>query len=149
VLPQFLHVRADEHLAQLDEIAVLLVVDFNHTPRVRATTDGAPIACVDFAVRAYDGEGDLGCDFLIFRDRLFVVISYCGAWKMRIWWCAISERIWREVSMGDVEVGKEAYALLEADNLLVGQGICLGDDGDQVNLGVQAAHNSTSICLSL
>jgi len=74
VLPQLLHVRADEHLAQLDEIAVLLVVDFNHTPRVSATPDRAPIACVNFAVRAYDGEGDLGCDFLIFCDRLFVFV---------------------------------------------------------------------------
>ena len=71
---QFLHVRADEHLAQLDEIAVLLIVNFNYTPRVRATPDGAPIARVDFAVRAYDGEGDLGCDFLIFSDRLFIII---------------------------------------------------------------------------
>jgi len=37
-------------------------------------------------------------------------------------------------------VGREAYTLLEADNLLIGQGVRLGDDGDQVNLGVQAAH---------
>ena len=38
-------------------------------------------------------------------------------------------------------IGREAYALLEADNLLVGQGVRLGDDGNQVHLGVEAAHN--------
>lgn len=74
MLPQFLHVRADEHLAQLDEVAVLLIVDFNHAPGVRAPADGAPIARLDFAVRAYDCEGDLGRDFLVFPNRLFVVV---------------------------------------------------------------------------
>lgn len=38
-------------------------------------------------------------------------------------------------------IAREAYALLEADNLLVGQGVRLGDDGNQVHLGVEAAHN--------
>lgn len=37
-------------------------------------------------------------------------------------------------------MGRAAYALLEADDLLVSQGVGLGNDGDQVNLGVQAAH---------
>ncbi len=38
---------------------------------------------------------------------------------------------------------KEAktYASLEGGNLLVGEGIGLGDDGDQVDLGVQALHD--------
>jgi len=74
VLPQFFHVRADEHLAQLDEIAVLLIVDFNHAPWVRTPPDGAPITRLDFTVRAYDGEGDLSRDLLVFPDRLFVVV---------------------------------------------------------------------------
>ena len=74
MLPQFLHVRADKHLAQLDEIAVLFVVDFDHAPGVRTPPDRATVACVDFTVRADDGEGDLGGDFLVFPDRLFVVV---------------------------------------------------------------------------
>jgi len=35
---------------------------------------------------------------------------------------------------------RAAYALLETDDLLVGQGIGLGNVMDQINLGVQAAH---------
>jgi len=35
---------------------------------------------------------------------------------------------------------RAAYALLETDDLLVGQGVGLGNDRDQINLGVQAAH---------
>jgi hypothetical protein len=37
--------------------------------------------------------------------------------------------------------GSATYALLEANDLLVGQGVSLGNDGDQVNLSVKAAHN--------
>ena len=33
------------------------------------------------------------------------------------------------------------HSLLERQNFLVGQGIRLGDDGDQVDLGVKALHN--------
>ena len=33
VLPQIFYVRTDRHLAQLDEIAVLLIVDFRSRPR--------------------------------------------------------------------------------------------------------------------
>lgn len=38
-------------------------------------------------------------------------------------------------------INGSTYALLEQGDLLVGQGIGLGDNGDQVDLGVQAAHN--------
>ena len=74
MLPQFFHVRPDEHLTQLDEIAVLLVINFNHAPWVRTPPEGAPIARLDFTVQAYDSEGDLSSDLLIFPDRLFVVV---------------------------------------------------------------------------
>ena len=74
VLSELLHVRADKHLAQLDEIAVLLVVDFDHAPWVRAPPDRATVACRDFTVRADDGEGDLGGNFLVFPNRLFVIV---------------------------------------------------------------------------
>ena len=46
---------------------------------------------------------------------------------------------------GRREAGRATCALLEANDL-VGQGVCLGDDRDQVDLG---RINSTSICSSL
>jgi hypothetical protein len=36
---------------------------------------------------------------------------------------------------------KEAYSLLEQGNLLIRQGISLGNDGDQVHFGVQTTHH--------
>lgn len=34
-----------------------------------------------------------------------------------------------------------SYSLLEQSNLLIGEGVCLGNDRDQVDLGVQPAHD--------
>lgn len=62
ILAQLLHVRANEHLAQLDEIAVLLIVDFNHAPRVGATPDLAAVRGVDRGCAADYGKGDFGLD---------------------------------------------------------------------------------------
>ena len=38
-------------------------------------------------------------------------------------------------------MGWVSYSLLEQSNLLIGEGVCLGNDRDQVDLGVQPAHN--------
>lgn len=35
----------------------------------------------------------------------------------------------------------QTYALLEGRDLLIGEGVCLGNDWDQVDLGVQSAHH--------
>jgi hypothetical protein len=66
-------VGADEHLAELDEIAVLLVVHLDDTPRIATTADLAPIGVGDLVVSANNGEGDLGHDLVVFGDRLLVI----------------------------------------------------------------------------
>jgi len=71
---EFFHVCPDEHLAQLDEIVVLLVINFNHAPWVHVPPDGVPIACLDFTVQAYNSKGDLSSDLLIFPDCLFIIV---------------------------------------------------------------------------
>lgn len=66
VLLEFLHVSANEHLAQLDEIAVILVVDFNRAPGVGTTADLSTVGRGDNRIGTNDGEGDLAllkCEF--------------------------------------------------------------------------------------
>lgn len=58
-LAELLHVGADQHLTELDEVAVVLVVDLNDTPWVLASTDMATISSLDNLVRSDNGEGDL------------------------------------------------------------------------------------------
>ena len=60
ILAQFLHVRTHEHLTELDEIAVLLIVDFNHAPRVGAPADLAVVGRGYGGGGADDCEGDFG-----------------------------------------------------------------------------------------
>ncbi len=78
VLPEFLHVRTDEHLAELDEIAVFLIVHLDHAPRVRATPDDSAVLGLDLGVGADDGEGDLGDDGLVFAEGLFIFVLVDG-----------------------------------------------------------------------
>ena len=46
-LLELFHVCADQHLAQLDKVAVLLVIDLNDTPRVLTATDLTTISGLD------------------------------------------------------------------------------------------------------
>lgn len=56
---ELLHVAADEHLPELDKVAVFLVVDLDDAPWVRATANPPAVRGVDLLIRTDDGEGDL------------------------------------------------------------------------------------------
>ena len=58
-LPQLLHVRPDKHLAEFDKVTMVLVVDFDDTPRVHASADRPTVGCLYLLVGADDGKGDL------------------------------------------------------------------------------------------
>ena len=70
---------SDEHLAQLDEIAVLLVVDLDKTPGVFASSDLAAIGAGDLRVGTDNSEGDLGHDLVVLCDGLVVVEFVAGS----------------------------------------------------------------------
>jgi len=63
ILLQFLHVRSDEHLSELDKVAVVFIVDFNDAPRVCTASDLATVRGVDEVVGADYRKGDLGLTF--------------------------------------------------------------------------------------
>ena len=78
VLPELLHVGTDEHLAELDKVAVLLVVDLNNTPGVGTATDFTTIRSCHDLVRADNGEGDLAGNLLGLGQRFLVLILVSG-----------------------------------------------------------------------
>jgi hypothetical protein len=104
---------------------VLLVVDLDDTPWVAAATDLAPIGIGDLVGGTNDGEGDLGHNLVVLRDRLLVIKLVARALE----------------DLNLVELDIRQNSLLEGIDLLVGQGIRLCDNGDQVDLGVKALHN--------
>ena len=145
VLLELLHVGTDEHLAELDEVAVLLVIDLNHTPRVATATDLAPVGICDLVVGTNDGERDLGKDLVVLRDGLVIIELVPGTLEdLDLVVLDVGEDLGdvsRQFSGQMREKERETYPALELGNLLVGEGIGLGDDGDQVDLGVEALHD--------
>lgn len=81
VLLELFHVIADEHLAELDEIAVLFVVDLDDTPRVATTADLATVRSGDFSVRSNDGKRHPGHNLLVLSNCLLVIELITGALK--------------------------------------------------------------------
>lgn len=88
MFPQFLHVGPNEHLTELDEITVRLVVDFNHSPGVGTASDlstvgggydrvGTDYCEWDLALEiSYGRCRSLGAydDLFVLLDSLFVLI---------------------------------------------------------------------------
>jgi hypothetical protein len=97
-------VSADEHLAELDKVAVLLVVDLDDTPGVRTATDGAAVGGLDAVVGTDDSERDLALEVSDSTTLIPTIISlfsccvssssrsYDGGWKMLMLWWAMSLR---------------------------------------------------------
>lgn len=79
VLLELLHVRADKHLPQLDEVTVLLVIDLNDTPWVATATDLTAISVGDLVSRTNNSKGNLGQDLVVLGNRLLVVKLVTGA----------------------------------------------------------------------
>ena len=86
LLLQFLHVRSrsasaakgivpNEHLSQLDEITVFLVIYFNDTPRVLSPPDDPSVFGFHGGVASYDCKRHLRHDFTVFLN-CFVVIEF-------------------------------------------------------------------------
>lgn len=71
---QVQHVRPDQQRPQLLEVAVVLVLDFSHTPDVLTALDGAPVGGPDVLGRADDGEGD-GINEHLSVFRVLVVVE--------------------------------------------------------------------------
>jgi len=141
VLLELFHVGTDQHLAQLDKVAMLLVVDLNGTPGVATATDLTTVGGCDFRVGTNNGKGDLRHDLLVLSDGLFVVELVAGALEDL-------DRVVLDIGedlLGLAEKNKYrkkgTYSLLEQSNLLVRKSIGLGNDGNQVDLGVQPAHD--------
>lgn len=74
VLPELLHVGADQHLPKFNEVTVVFVVHLDNTPGVCTAAHLTTIRSGDLLVRTDNGEGYLAGNFLRLRNRLVVLI---------------------------------------------------------------------------
>ena len=72
---------ANEHLAELDEIAVVFVVNFDDTPWITSTANFPAVGIRYLGIRSNNSERNLGKDFLVFCYRLFVVELVLGPFE--------------------------------------------------------------------
>jgi hypothetical protein len=138
-LDQVLQVGAGEEVAEVDELAVSLVLDVDHAPAVLATADLLAVDD-DGLLTADDGEGDdllyncqnqkqkekLGCG----EGRgLYLYLNLSVDRALLIIELVIIVGVHLEVVEGELLLN----ALLEGLALLKGQGVGLGDNGDDVD----------------
>lgn len=79
VLLELLHVGTDQHLAQLDKVTVLLIVDLNGTPGVATATNLTAVGSSDLRVGTNNSEGNLGHDLIVLSNSLLVVELVTGS----------------------------------------------------------------------
>lgn len=81
VLLELFHVGPDEHLAELNEVAVFLIVDLNDTPWVLTTAHLAPVGICDLTGGTDDSKRNLGHYLVVLGDGLLVVELVTRAFK--------------------------------------------------------------------
>jgi len=108
-------VGAGQEVAEIDEFAVLLVLDIDSTPSVLAATDSLAVD-VDVAFAADDGERNDGLDLRV-HGGLFTVVLLVLVW----------------VHANVVESELLLDAVLEELSLLQGETIGLGDDRNDID----------------
>jgi hypothetical protein len=79
---------------------------------------------LNLPIGANNSEGNLSGDFLVLSDCLLIIIVVDGSLE--------------DLNLVVGNIVKNA--LLEFDDLLVGESISLGDNGDEVDAGMQSAH---------
>jgi hypothetical protein len=143
ILPEFLHVGPDQHLPELNEIAVVLIVDLDHAPWVRPAANFTAIWGLHDLVRTDNSKRNLAGDFLSFCNSFLILV--------------IVNRRLENVDIMEGDVGKdlgEVWALsvrtrlvtdstypgLEIRDFFVCHCVGLGDNGYQVDFSVKPTH---------
>ena len=143
-LDEVLEVGAEQEVAEVDEFAVVLVLDVDNAPPVLAATDLLAVDD-DGLFRADDGEGDEAlqevsmCESGRRRRGTKTNLDLAVDGALLVVKLVIVVRVHLEVVEGKLLLD----ALLEGLALLEGQGVGLGDDGHDVdNVRQLLQHNN-------
>jgi hypothetical protein len=61
-------------LTELDEVAVVFIIDFNNTPWIFTATNFTAVRCLDELIRSNNREGNLADNLFRFCDALLIFI---------------------------------------------------------------------------
>lgn len=136
------HVGSDQDGSKLLEVAVILILDLGHTPRVLAALDDSSIASLDISLGTDDGKGHgshqgagvLSGSLIVLLNRGLVDLDVLGldnSANLQFCELCIHERGSCNCSYLGLELGK------------IGRAHCvgLGDNGNQVDSRAQSLHD--------
>ena len=122
---------------------MLFIVNLDDTPRVRSSTDVASIGRLHALVGANNGEWDLSSNLFRLCDSLFILILVGRSLEdMDVVVCNIGQNLHECVDelTAPVYCDRDSYPSLEFGNLIVREGIGLRDHGNEIDLGMEPAH---------
>ena len=105
ILPKFLHVRSYKHLAKLDKVTMLLVIDLDDTPWVRPPANVTAVWCHDDLIRTDHGKRNFCPRFpplllwsprLRFRKWALGRCGYCDKRYLQESRAHVSKRVYRQ-----------------------------------------------------
>jgi hypothetical protein len=121
---------------------MLLIVDLDHTPWVAATTDFATFGCLHFGIGTNDCEWHFRHDFVVLRNRLLVIQLIAWTFEdVDVVVVDVCKNLKQSLSICHGWRYQYTYTLLEVRNLLIGESVRLGDDWNEVDLGVESTHD--------
>jgi hypothetical protein len=138
---ELFHMCSDKHLAKLNEVTVLLVINFNDTPWVTTSTDLAAVGTGYLRIGSNYSKWNLGNNLVILSNCLLVIELVSWTFEyLDIVVLDVSQDLAQSVFANQIPSGS-TYPRLERHDLLIGHGIGLCDDWNQVDLGMQSAHD--------
>lgn len=141
MLSKLLHVGPNEHLAELDEITVFLVIDFDDAPRICTSTDLATVIGIHDIVRTNDCKRNLASNFLSLSKSFLIFVLVAGCLEdMNVVVSNVCKYLCAR--LGDKNTGhrQAIYPGFESNNFLIRQSVGFCDDWNEINPGVQATH---------
>ena len=141
VLPELLHIGADEHLTELDKVTVILIVDLDDTPGVGTTTNFTTVWGRNNLVRTNNSERNLAGNLFSLGQRFLVLVLVSGCLEdVNLVEGNICEKLAKTQWAGHKVGMRRTYSGLEIGNLLISHSIRFGDHRNEVNARVQTRH---------
>jgi hypothetical protein len=137
---QIEHMSADQDGAELLKVAVLLVLDFGHTPSVLAALDGAAVVGLDVLFGTDNGEGH-GIDEAagVLHGGSVVVLERRGVDLDALGVDDLAHLLLVSICLENSR--RTTYPLLELEQVCRAQSVGLGYHGNQVDARAQLLHD--------
>lgn len=137
------HVGADKNRTELFEVAVFLVLDLGHTPRVLTTLDNTSIAGLNILLGADNGKGHSGHQAACVLCGSLVILL--NRWLVDLDALSFDDGTDLEIMVSDdgwyPQVKGKTYPGLEPRQVGRAESVGLGNNGNEVDARAESLHD--------